>query len=755
MEKIKLILQGFYNLITLFIKVFSYIGYSLSVLFVKIIDTIAAGITLLMQKAFTGLFDAAVFFGKTFYYIASVVINFVISLVYKTAVFIVYSLNAVVCSVYQLLHFTFNFIKNFIYSIIPFLVSLPFRACYFYFYFIEKQTIFFQKLKKSFRARRWSFFKHQSKYKHYLKNHIWNKITAFIISIKRTLQEIFIFIKLFIFKIILIFKKVIYNIYYAIKNVGSFIANLILMLSLLLKSSFLAIISIFSKSFWNNFWDNFFNWIYNLRIFLKKLLKRSYFESRIFIKHSMIFIRSLLLFVWLDILNFKKMGMYIKNNLIKTSATLVFMFFLMYGFVLMAFYPTQFDKLTKKHADAFFVLNTPNLLSEIRRSELFQPLVYYKEFIKVDSGSNLYNSLLEKGINVDNASEVVDTLKGSFDLRKINPNWIINTVVVSSTEWDSKKIQKLTMPIDNRIDLIVEADKNFNYMAYKQEKKLTRYMLRRKTLVKDSIYASAVSAGISPNIAMEVFKVLSWDIDFQREIKENNTLEVIFECIYNENGELVTCDNILFASIVGDRTTSFYKFNGGYYHESGRSVVKTLVKTPINNARLSSSFGLRTHPVMGYTAVHKGVDFAAPTGTPIYASGVGTIEMMYRSASYGNYIRIRHNPYLSSAYAHMSGFAKGLKVGDKVSQWQLIGYVGATGIATGPHLHYEILINGKQVNPLTVKMPSAMKLDADKLQEFNNYKATFNNVAIKISTRGKIVSPLGESFNGNFETISQ
>ncbi|MDR0483921.1 MAG: peptidoglycan DD-metalloendopeptidase family protein [Alphaproteobacteria bacterium] len=746
MEKIKLILQGCYHLVAPFIKALSYVGYNLLFLFIKIAEIIAIASSILMQVIFSSIYDVVIFIGKGLYYIVSVVIKLILALINSLVAFVFASGKFILDFSYQLIISTAKFIKNFTCGAISFVISFPFRIIYFYFQISERLQILFKRIKKSYQdKRRWSFVKHQ--YKHYLKKHILLRVKVINNTLSKVYYKVFNSTKLFIFKINLIFKKVIYNIQYVIKNSITFITNLVLLLSLLLKSSFLVITSIFTK----DFWYKFFNRVYSLKVSLKHLSKVCYFESRVFIKHSKVFIRNLLLFLWLDILNFKRMGFYIKNNLIKFFATLILVCFLMYGFIMLVFNYNQYEKLSQKYADTFVILNTPNLLSKVVNSELFQPLIYYKDSIKVDNGSNLYSALLEKGIDINNALVVVDTLKKSYDLRKINPSWVINTVIVSSSEWESNKVQKLSLPVDTKFDLIIEADNDYNYTSYTQEKKLTRYILRRKTLVKDSIYSSAVNSGISPNVVMEVFKVLSWDVDFQRDIKENNSLEVIFECIYNENDDLVSCDNLLFASIVGDKTISFYKFNGEYYHADGRSVVKTLVKTPINNARLSSSFGVRKHPVLGYTAAHKGVDFAAPTGTPIYAGGAGTIVSMYRSASYGNYIRIRHNPYLSSAYAHMNGFVKGLKIGDKVNQWQVIGYVGSTGIATGPHLHYEILVNGKQINPLTIKMPSTMKLSKEKLQDFNDYKATFNNIAIRIPTRGKIVSPLGDvNFDGNF-----
>ncbi len=474
---------------------------------------------------------------------------------------------------------------------------------------------------------------------------------------------------------------------------------------------------------------------------IKKLLAFIKFEGKYIMGLALSICKNIALFLYKDVLNII-ISSFSKQNAIKTCSLLTSTAILIYSSVY--FYRNNQDYLifSEKWNKSLQIMNSSHLFVKIIKSELFQPVIYYKEDIKLMEGETLYAMFYRRGIEKENVNDVMIALTKHINLKKINPKLTLKVVFASSSDWGEDKIKKLSLPLSIKEDLIVEADVDYNYVVYKQEKKLTRYILRRKVLVKDSIYTAAINAGVPASIAVEVFKVLSWDIDFQRDIKEHNTMEVIFECMYNQEDELVSCDNLMFATIkLEDRVVSFYKYSDGYYHEDGKSVIKTLIKTPVNNARLSSRFGNRVHPVLGYTALHKGVDFAAPIGTPIYASGSGVIEKKLYSATYGNYVVIRHNPYLKSLYAHMNSFAPKLKEGDRVSQWQVIGTIGATGRVTGPHLHYEVLLNNRQVNPLTIKMPSDKVLNENEIKEFAIYKSTFNTLAVRIPTKNKIASP--------------
>ena len=228
-----------------------------------------------------------------------------------------------------------------------------------------------------------------------------------------------------------------------------------------------------------------------------------------------------------------------------------------------------------------------------------------------------------------------------------------------------------------------------------------------------------------PNqVLMEMVHIFSFDVDFQREIQRGNRFEVLYEAVFNGDGEFVENGPILYAKLeVGEREVELFRYEpdegpADYLDAGGASVRKALMRTPINGARLSSGYGMRRHPILGYNKKHLGVDFAAPIGTPIYAGGDGTITMIGWHGNYGKYVRIRHNSTYSTGYAHLSGYAKGMKKGKRVRQGQVIAYVGSTGMSTGPHLHYEVMRGNKRINPMTLKLPSGRKLKGREMAAF-------------------------------------
>ncbi|MCK5546590.1 MAG: peptidoglycan DD-metalloendopeptidase family protein, partial [Rhodospirillaceae bacterium] len=235
-------------------------------------------------------------------------------------------------------------------------------------------------------------------------------------------------------------------------------------------------------------------------------------------------------------------------------------------------------------------------------------------------------------------------------------------------------------------------------------------------------------------------RIFSWDVDFQRDIWKGDGFEVMYHRFYDDDGNAIYDGTIKYAalSLQGKKIAIYlHTLKDGstdYFNENGQSARKALMRTPINGARLSSSFGKRKHPILGYTKMHKGSDFAAPRGTPIYAAGNGTIDKSGRNGAYGNYIRIRHNSQYSTAYAHMKSIKRGMGKGKRVTQGEVIGYVGTTGRSTGPHLHYEILRGGRQVNPLRVKMPSGKKLKGDELVRFKTALAEISREWAKLET---------------------
>ena len=259
-----------------------------------------------------------------------------------------------------------------------------------------------------------------------------------------------------------------------------------------------------------------------------------------------------------------------------------------------------------------------------------------------------------------------------------------------------------------------------------------------KGVIKNSLYNSAQKQGVDPEIIIEFARIFGFEIDFQRDIREKDEFQILYERFEDDDGEVQKNGEIIFAYMNNNgKEISLYRFkdqknNIGYYSKDGKSIEKALMKTPINGARLSSSFGLRKHPILGYNKLHQGTDFAAPKGTPVMASGSGTIEMASWNGAYGKYVRIRHNSTYKTAYAHLSRFGKKIRRGAKVQQGQIIGYVGSTGRSTGPHLHYEVLVQNKRVNSQRLKLPSGKKLAGKEMQIFENTKAQIEELRAKL-----------------------
>ena len=254
----------------------------------------------------------------------------------------------------------------------------------------------------------------------------------------------------------------------------------------------------------------------------------------------------------------------------------------------------------------------------------------------------------------------------------------------------------------------------------------------KSVIIKNSLYQDGVEAGISPTVLENLIRLYSFDVDFQRDIREGDKFEVYFEEIIDENtGKKLRDGNIIFSKITLEKSASkafeYYLFKGEYYDDQGKTSQKSFLKTPVPGARLSSRFGLRRHPILGFTRLHSGIDFAAPRGTPIFAAANGTIQFIGWNGGpktgYGKLIIIKHNSTYSTAYAHMNGFRKGLKSGSKVRQGEVIGYVGSTGYSTGPHLHYEIIKNGAKINPNTVVQFATKALPVKEIEEFKLEKA--------------------------------
>jgi len=315
---------------------------------------------------------------------------------------------------------------------------------------------------------------------------------------------------------------------------------------------------------------------------------------------------------------------------------------------------------------------------------------------------------------------IIENLKKEFDLRTLKIGQYIYLY-----QNKQNMIIKIMFPIDFETDIILKIESD-DVILSKEETKASREMGSKEFIISSSLYSDGIKAGIPLPILTQAIKLYSFDIDFQRDIKKNTKLEISFEKFYNSKSKKTKYGNIEYINlIIENKELEYFLFetDGGFYdyfNSDGKNVKKSLLKTPIDGARLSSNFGMRKHPILGYNKLHKGVDFAAKSGTPIYAGGNGVIEFAGNNGGYGKYIRIRHNNEYKTAYAHLSKFKKGISKGARVNQGNIIGFVGSTGNSTGPHLHYEIIYQTKQINPMTMKLPSGKILKGDELKQFIN-----------------------------------
>ena len=257
--------------------------------------------------------------------------------------------------------------------------------------------------------------------------------------------------------------------------------------------------------------------------------------------------------------------------------------------------------------------------------------------------------------------------------------------------------------------------------------KLKKNILYKENVILQSLYKSAVDEKIPVNTIIEFARIYGFQVDFQRDIRKNDTFQIMFEVFADENGKIIETGKILYANLkLSGQSNSLYYFNKkgseGHYDKNGKSIKKALMKTPINGARLSSPFGMRKHPIDGFNKMHRGTDFAAPMGTPIMASGDGVVKKASWCGGGGNCVVIKHNSTYQTVYAHMSKFAKGIRSGVRVKQGQIIGFVGSTGKSTGPHLHYEVIVNGKKINSQTLKLPSGKILKGGERELFETEK---------------------------------
>ena len=343
---------------------------------------------------------------------------------------------------------------------------------------------------------------------------------------------------------------------------------------------------------------------------------------------------------------------------------------------------------------------------------------------KVSNGETFDNILELYSIREKEIKEIKKKLSNKINLNKLNTNHKIKFTLDQSNNF----IKDFTFQVSNKEKIYLKRGTDNNQFDQKiLVTKLKKNTIYKENLIMQSLYKSASEQRIPANVIIEFARIYGFQVDFQRDIRKRDSFQILFEVFKDDNGKIIETGEILFANLkLSGVNNSLYFFNedgsSGHYDKNGKSVKKALMKTPINGARLSSPFGMRKHPIDGFNKMHRGTDFAAPMGTPIMASGDGVIKKAGWCGGGGNCVVIKHNSTYQTVYAHMSKFARGIRNGVRVKQAQIIGYVGSTGKSTGPHLHYEVIVNGKKINSQKLKLPSGKILKGDERKKFETVK---------------------------------
>ena len=417
---------------------------------------------------------------------------------------------------------------------------------------------------------------------------------------------------------------------------------------------------------------------------------------------------------------YKKTNSPVKVDIINFKHFLISISFLIVVFVIFTFFSGKHESgiellnNTKKIEENEIFLKTPNFLLKKLRSP-YNNLNY-----RIKSNDSIINVLKEFNIVDEEINLIIKKLKEK-KLTKIYPGRIIE-IVTKNNSSNSNALVNLKYKVSSTLSIEVRREQN-DFRVYENILKLYKKEVVVNNKIENNLYSAAVEAGIEPNIIIEFARIYGFEIDFQRDLRKGDTFEIYYERFEDGKGRVRDTGKIIYASMnVNNRDISLYGYEEkdeiGYYDVSGKSIVKSLMKTPINGARLSSAFGMRKHPILGFNRLHAGTDFAAPAGTPIMASGSGVVTRARWCGGGGNCVKIKHNSTYETVYAHMKNFAKGIREGKRVRQGQIIGYVGSTGLSTGPHLHYEVHVNKKKVNSQKLKLPSGKILKGDARKDF-------------------------------------
>ena len=383
---------------------------------------------------------------------------------------------------------------------------------------------------------------------------------------------------------------------------------------------------------------------------------------------------------------------------------LIFIFFLI--FIIISNLINHKNKVERANLNSIVKSDEFTNLSNYFITKINSPYIEVKYLIK--NNDNIEKILKKFQINANDIKNISNNLKQK-KLTNIYAGRELS-LVLKKLEDGSNSIVNLLYPINNTSNIEIRKKQN-EFIVKVNILQLFKKEVVVKKEIKSNLYSAAIEGGIEPNIIVEFARIFGFEVDFQRDIRKGDWFEILYERFVDDNNIIQDTGKIIYASMfVNGEEINLYNFEHekeiGYYDIKGKSIVKSLMKTPINGARLSSSFGKRKHPILGYTKLHTGTDFAAKSGTPIMASGSGVVTRARWCGGGGNCVKIKHNSTYETVYAHMKRFAKGIKEGRKVKQGQTIGYVGSTGMSTGPHLHYEVIVNGQKVNSQRLKLPS-------------------------------------------------
>ena len=408
------------------------------------------------------------------------------------------------------------------------------------------------------------------------------------------------------------------------------------------------------------------------------------------------------------------------SNFIKKNLEIFFLFLLLIiSTVIIQFYNLQ----TKKTENEYLKIVRNSYFKKTIDHVFFSLNPRFEEINHVVQSGETLEKILKKNLVSDSEIAKLYSIIDKNDIRRIKLDKIINLTLDNSNK-KNKKISNILIPISKTRKIKISKDYETNSFI-KQDivTNLNKTLVLKEGTIKSSLYRSATNLDMKPSVIIEFARLYGFQVDFQRDIRKNDSFQILYESYVDENGKVFSTGNIIYANLIlrGQANQLYFyskKKDLGHYDENGKSIKKALMKTPINGARLSSPFGMRKHPILGFNKMHKGTDFAAPIGTPIMASGDGIVIKAGWCGGGGNCVKIKHNTTYQTVYAHMSKFSNLAVPGSRIKQGQVIGFVGSTGMSTGPHLHYEVIENGIKINSQLLKLPPGKSLKGRSREEF-------------------------------------